>query len=206
MKTCIFDFDGVIANVNVEKVLLNAQKYSKKFLLPPDVIIEDYFYNNPQNEALDLGLTTNYEVRENIRKKLWDGEHMTWHNWWNEIYNFYEVPQNIEILLKQLKAYGFRLVLLTDNHIGFRKWFEEQFDIHRHFDLIICSAEMGIKKPSAKIFELIAQKMDCCFEEISYFDDDLKNIEQANLLGINGIHFISRKQKITLTNGRVEII
>lgn len=76
-------------------------------------------------------------------------------------------------------------VINNGNSIALKYW-KEKFDFSI-FDLFINSAELGIKKPDPKIFELACQKLSVRPEESLFMDDNIENIESAQKLGMETI-------------------
>jgi FMN phosphatase YigB (HAD superfamily) len=189
----IFDFDGVVANVNIQQALEAARPNASSFLIPPHRILIEYFYHNPQNTNLDLGLITTTSVRETMRPNLWCGEPEVWLAWWQAVEDAYQISAEMSVLLQELQS-NFCLGLLTDNHSGFRQWLNKRPDINQYFDVVICSAEVGIKKPAKTIFELTVQALGTTFQNVVYLDDDASNVDAARTFGIPSIHFQSVKQ------------
>jgi len=57
------------------------------------------------------------------------------------------------------------------------------------FDHIIISAEVGIAKPEAKIFQMALKQAEVSPNEAVFVDDFHVNIEGCEKVGIKGIHF-----------------
>jgi len=57
------------------------------------------------------------------------------------------------------------------------------------FDHIIISAEVGVAKPEAKIFQIALKQADVSPNEAVFVDDFYVNIEGCEKVGIQGIHF-----------------
>lgn len=57
------------------------------------------------------------------------------------------------------------------------------------FDHIIISAEVGVAKPEAKIYQIALEKAGVSPEEAVFVDDFYANIEGCEKVGMKGIHF-----------------
>jgi epoxide hydrolase-like predicted phosphatase len=57
------------------------------------------------------------------------------------------------------------------------------------FDHIIISAEVGVAKPEAKIFQIALEQAGVSPEEAVFVDDFYVNIEGCEKVGMKGIHF-----------------
>jgi epoxide hydrolase-like predicted phosphatase len=62
------------------------------------------------------------------------------------------------------------------------------------FDTLIISAEVGVMKPDAKIYQIARQQAAVEAGEAIFVDDALENIEAANALGMHGILFRDQDQ------------
>jgi 2-haloacid dehalogenase len=96
--------------------------------------------------------------------------------------------------LKQLKAMKYPLY-------GLSNWSGETFLRARHkykffdlFDDMVISGEVKMIKPEPEIFHLALQKFGKSASECIYIDDSLANVQQAQKMGFNAIHFQSPEQ------------
>ena len=64
------------------------------------------------------------------------------------------------------------------------------------FDLIVSSAEEGVRKPDPRIFRLLLERLGITPAESAFVDDAPENVEAARSLGIHAIHFRSTAQAI----------
>jgi len=103
-------------------------------------------------------------------------------------------------IMKQLKQKGYPIY-------GLSNWSAETFPIARNkfdfFDLLddyVVSGEVGTVKPEAEIFNILLNKINTPSQNCLFIDDALPNINQANTMGFNTIHFKSPehlKNKLT---------
>ena len=59
------------------------------------------------------------------------------------------------------------------------------------FDLIVSSADEGVRKPDPRIYQLVLDRLSLTPAEVLFVDDSEENIEAARTLGIRGVHFVS---------------
>ena len=62
------------------------------------------------------------------------------------------------------------------------------------FDAFVISGEVGVTKPTPEIFEIVAQRLGVLPAECVMIDDLPSNIEGAQLAGMQGLVFSSRRQ------------
>jgi HAD superfamily hydrolase (TIGR01509 family) len=70
----------------------------------------------------------------------------------------------------------------------------EKYDFFGLFDDMVISGVVGYVKPEPEIFHLILKKIGKPAQECLFIDDSLPNIQQANTMGFNTIHFTSPGQ------------
>lgn len=79
----------------------------------------------------------------------------------------------------------------------------QRYDFLDVFDVVIFSAEVGMRKPEAGIFQHILSRLEVEPQEAIFVDDLLPNVEAARALGIHAIHFRDPK---TVLNTLQEIL
>jgi len=69
-----------------------------------------------------------------------------------------------------------------------REWIVSE-KIDDAFDCMIISAEVGVMKPKAEIYLLALEQLGVSPAEAIFVDDFIKNVEGAQAVGMNAIHF-----------------
>jgi len=64
------------------------------------------------------------------------------------------------------------------------------------FDNMVISAEVGVMKPEAKIYQIALEQAGISPNEAVFVDDFVENIEGCEALGMRGIHFRSPEQAL----------
>jgi putative hydrolase of the HAD superfamily len=72
------------------------------------------------------------------------------------------------------------------------------------FDVFAISAEVGIAKPAAGIYELALRAADVQPQEAAFVDDTSENVEASRGLGMQGILFRSTEQTLAELKGLLE--
>ena len=84
----------------------------------------------------------------------------------------------------------YKTCLISNAWSGLRSYIErEKFD--DVFDKMIISAEVGVKKPEARIYQIALEQFQVKAKEAVFVDDVQENIEACEKLGMKGIHFKS---------------
>ena len=97
--------------------------------------------------------------------------------------------------LRALKS-DYTVGLISNAWGGLRAYIErEKFDDAFHF--LVISAEVGVTKPDAKIYEIALEQAGVSPNEAVFVDDFIENIEACEDLGMRGIHFRNPEQALT---------
>jgi putative hydrolase of the HAD superfamily len=72
----------------------------------------------------------------------------------------------------------------------------EKRGITQLFDVIVLSAEEGVKKPDPQIYKLLLDRLQTQPDETVFVDDNAENVAAAVALGVQAIQFHSTAQAI----------
>jgi putative hydrolase of the HAD superfamily len=81
-----------------------------------------------------------------------------------------------------------RVCLVSNAWSGLRPWLAER-GYDQPFDEMIISAEVGVMKPEARIYELALAKLGVAAAESVFVDDFPENVEGARAVGMQAILF-----------------
>lgn len=107
--------------------------------------------------------------------------------------NFHQKVDGTQTIMAHL-AKRYEIVLLSDHA---KEWVAYIKTVHMFlgdFRRTFFSYEIGRTKKEPEAFEELLKEMDYKAEACWLIDDNMKNIEVAASLGINGMHFRSAKQ------------
>lgn len=100
-----------------------------------------------------------------------------------------DVPQRNLDLLKELRAKGYRLILLSNTNPFMMDWaLSSDFDgkgssLNDYFDALYLSYRLGIMKPVPDFFRQVLDNENILPEETLFVDDGPRNVEAAGKLG-----------------------
>jgi putative hydrolase of the HAD superfamily len=97
------------------------------------------------------------------------------------------IDQDLVTLLRNLRK-THKTGLISNAWDGLRPWIISQ-KFEDAFDYITISAELGIAKPDARIYEFALTKLGVTPAEALFVDDVQKNISACETLGMRGILF-----------------
>lgn len=92
-----------------------------------------------------------------------------------------------------------RVGLISNAWTGMRDWIiaKKFADV---FDDMVISAEIGIAKPDARIYQAAMQNLQVLPNESVFLDDMPRNVEAARNIGMHAIHFLHPGQAIDEIN------
>jgi len=185
IKNVIFDLGGVLIDWNPEYVYLdvfNGDRQKMKWFFD-EICPSDWNLNQ------DAGYPLAKATKERIalfpeHKELIE----MFYGRWEEMLG--EAIEGTVSILNKLRA-DYKVVALTNwSHETFPVALE-RFDFLHWFEGIVVSGEEKTRKPFDDIYLTTLDRFKIKPEESIFIDDNADNIETANRLGINGIHFKS---------------
>jgi len=97
-------------------------------------------------------------------------------------------------IMHQLKERGFPIYGLSNWSAETFPYAREKYNFFELFDDMVISGAVGFAKPEPEIFQILLDKIGRPAEECLFIDDSLRNIQQANTMGFQTIHFVSPSQ------------
>ena len=201
ISTLIFDFGGVLIDLDMNQSILNFKKLGVEN-------VENYLSNFGQSGffmQLEKGKISAEEFRSEIRKmttnSITDKEI---DDAWNAF--LVRIPSEKLDIVYQLRK-KFRVIMLSNTNAIHFPYAERTFfsyknrGIDEYFDKCYRSYDMKMAKPDAEIFEAILSQEQVAANQCLLLDDGPKNIEQAQKLGFQ-TYFVDPKEDLSflLTN------
>ena len=149
---------------------------------------------------LERGRVTEVDFLASLRRELAaDLGHEPELHRFSEIYfDALRVNEPMIGLMRDSKARGYRMALLTNNVREWEPLWRGMVPIDEIFELVVDSAFVGMRKPEREIYELTVERLgdgigpaDCLF-----IDDVEVNVEAAREVGMRAVHFQSNEQAI----------
>lgn len=201
ISTLIFDFGGVLIDLDMNQSILNFKKLGVEN-------VENYLSNFGQSGffmQLEKGKISAEEFRSEIQKMttntITDKEI---DDAWNAF--LVRIPSEKLDIVYQLRK-KFRVIMLSNTNAIHFPYAERTFfsyknrSIDEYFDKCYRSYDMKMAKPDAEIFEAILSQEQVAANQCLLLDDGPKNIEQAQKLGFQ-TYFVDPKEDLSflLTN------
>ena len=188
MKTInaiIFDLGGVLIDWNPEYVYLdvfNGDREKMKWFFD-EICTMDW------NENQDAGYPIAKATEERVAMFPEHEELIRiYYGRWKEMLGEH-IQGTVDILKSLVDNDKYKVVALTNwSHETFPIALE-RFEFLHWFEGIVVSGEEKTRKPFNKIYETTLTRFNIEPEHSVFIDDNLRNVEASNALGINGIHF-----------------
>jgi putative hydrolase of the HAD superfamily len=106
------------------------------------------------------------------------------------------VPGTTDLMV-QLADRGYRLFALTDNVHEIVAHLKGRYDFWDYFEGAAVSAELGVLKPSAAIYQYLLDTYGLVAEETLFLDDVPANAQGARDIGMHALVFTATDQAIS---------
>jgi putative hydrolase of the HAD superfamily len=90
--------------------------------------------------------------------------------------------------VRQLRADGLRVAILTNNVKEFASAWKATFPVDELFDVVVDSSEVGMRKPDSRVYELTCERLGVEPGAAAFLDDLPINVAAARRLGMEGVH------------------
>jgi putative hydrolase of the HAD superfamily len=94
-------------------------------------------------------------------------------------------PQMLEAI-RRIRAHGLRVGALTNNWVA-EDGTPRPHKLREHFDVVIESAVVGLRKPDPRIYELACRELGVAPARTAFLDDIGRNLKAARALGLTTI-------------------
>jgi putative hydrolase of the HAD superfamily len=183
MKAIVFDFGNVVGFFDHGKTL---QKLAEHSDLSPEQM-RDLFYAAHLEEAFEAGqISDEAFVRELHRMGNLRCTPEYTAEAWGDIFTPNEA---VCALIPQFKPRYKLLLGSNTNSLHSRKFVKQFEDVLAHFDAIVLSHEIGVRKPKRGFFEHCQRLAGCELQDCLFIDDLSANVAGARELGWQGIVF-----------------
>ncbi|HYT91571.1 MAG TPA: HAD family phosphatase [Gemmataceae bacterium] len=181
MKAIVFDFGNVVAFFDHFRTLNKLARYTD---LTPEAMYAA-IYDSELEDAVESGRLSIREFLERFRELCrlsCDDELLA-----SACADIFWPNEEVCALVPAL-AGRYRLLLGSNTNALHARHFCRQFeDVLSHFEALVLSCEIGVRKPRAGFFEHCQRLAGCAAEECVFIDDLPANVEGARACGWHGI-------------------
>jgi len=189
ITTIIFDLGGVLIDWNPRYVYRQIFESEERI---------DWFFENictsEWNEHQDAGRSLEEATEELVAKyPEHENEIRAYYDRWEEMLGG-AINETVEILRSLKETNKYKLYALTNWSAETFPVALQRYDFLQWFDGIVMSGEEKTRKPFPEIYQTLLTRFNVNPSEVIFIDDSLRNVEGANAVGIDGIHFQSPQQ------------
>ena len=188
-RAVLFDFGGVLIRMDWD----GYDEFGLRWNLPPGALI-DAFYRTPEWHAIETGQgdweTWRRGVEQRLAPYLQDDAAAKVQRlldaWYAQPWQYHHT--NLD-LARDLQAAGHRIGVLSNAPDDLRERFLSNLPAEVHWDAIVVSGEIGMRKPDPEIFQHAADAIGVPAQDCFFIDDLEENVLGAQRVGMDGYHF-----------------
>jgi len=189
IKATIWDFSGVILQPRVA----DPHAFIASELGVPAEEIRKYF-DGVRNFNMDIGEESEQDFYMRMikelglpkdDKKIFD----------DYLFDLFEVNRELIDFIAWSKP-KIKPALCSNFSASLRPLIRDKYKIENLFDAIVVSSEVKMLKPQAEIYQLTLQQLGVMPQEALFIDDQEKNIEGAEAVGLRGIVYKNAAQTL----------
>lgn len=163
------------------------RELEQSYGLPRRALFET-LYRTPTWEAVERGRGDREAWREEAHRLLEaraDRPLPQLHDAWRASQHL--IRENVE-LVRVLRPF-YRIGILSNSDASLRERLRDGVGISDLFDVLVCSAEVGMAKPEPPIYRLAAERLGLPPEACVFVDDHEPNVVAAQAIGMRGVFF-----------------
>jgi HAD superfamily hydrolase (TIGR01509 family) len=180
IKAVIFDLNGIF--IQSPKI---SDRFEKDFNIPTSVFLPKLFTIMDATRQPNAGSAFTYwkPALEEWNVKLSESEF--WDYWFKS-----EVQSEAMIAFaKTLRQKGIKVFILSNNFKERAEYYGHYPWIHEAVDKVYFSWQTGFVKPDIKAWRMVLTENNLMPEECIYFDDQQKNLDASESVGIKAFMF-----------------
>ena len=190
IRALITDFGGVLVRTRTDR---SRRELERRIGLPLNTI-EDRVFASEWSLCAQHGDVSEDEFwSQVVRDFELDRRGMTGHEFRREFFADDFLDEELMALIRGVRPV-IKTGLISNAWSGLRSSLQTEFSIDDAFDMVVVSAEEKTMKPDARIYQVALDRLGVRPEESIFLDDARVNIEAANALGLQGVHFQSTAQ------------
>ncbi|OUV61945.1 MAG: HAD family hydrolase [Gammaproteobacteria bacterium TMED119] len=190
IKNVIFDLGGVLIDWNPAYVYLDVFEgdHKKMQWFFDEICTMDW--NENQDAGYPLDQATEERVKMFPQYEQWI---RMYYGRWEEMLGE-AIEETVNILERFFQHPDYKVIALTNWSAETFPIALERFDFLHKFEGIVVSGTEKTRKPFPEIYELALDRYGLNAEETLFIDDNLRNVNAAEAMGINSVQFKNPKQ------------
>jgi putative hydrolase of the HAD superfamily len=181
IKAILFDIDGIL--ITGEKKLFS-HRLAEEHNIPLEKVNE--FFDNDFRECSFGRADLKEKIQPYLIKWNWRGNVEDFLKYWFESESVKNKDINKEILEKigRIRERGIKCYIASRQEKYRMKYIADNLGLKNYLDGVFCTCDIGCDKSEPEFFNKVLKELNLVPEEVLFFDDREKNIENAKSLGI----------------------
>ena len=190
IKNVIFDLGGVLIDWNPAYVYLDVFEgdHKKMQWFFDEICTMDW--NENQDAGYPLDQATEERVKMFPQYEQWI---RMYYGRWEEMLGE-AIEETVNILERFFQHPDYKVIALTNWSAETFPIALERFDFLHKFEGIVVSGTEKTRKPFPEIYQLALDRYGLNAEETLFIDDNLRNVNAAEAMGIDSVQFKNPKQ------------
>ncbi len=184
IKTIIFDLGNVLVFFDHDLMMEQIARVCEL----PFADVFDLLMTQGVGIQFEQGLISTPEIYDLLKKKA--DKHVGDKELFQAIGDIFRMNDPMLGLVKELKANGYKLILLSNTCEIHIETIKEKYRVIHEFERQVLSYEVNARKPDPRIYLEALKLSGDKPEECLYIDDINEYVEAAKKLGLEGEHFV----------------
>jgi putative hydrolase of the HAD superfamily len=183
IRGLIFDYGGVLWDMRWDVSASLAAEHGLEEL----AVVETLYSNDTWTQlAVGVGDREAWHRESHARLEALAGRALPpLHQHWRDAQAWIE--PNLDLIRRLRPPY--RTAVLSNADMTLRERFVEKGGALDLFDVFVCSGEVGVAKPDARIYALTAERLGFAPSECVFIDDSERNVDAARGAGMAAVHY-----------------
>ena len=207
IRVLLFDFGGVIwTPLNESVVRTNRERLARSLGFGDASLMWQHFYGGEEWKLTKIGRQTDAQMWSALLKPLGLSTEVSQCAFIKELFHGVGLKPEMENLLRELNE-KYSLGILSNASDVLESLIHDQLGIGDYFTAIVNSYRIQVAKPQHESYEIALERMDSKPNEVYFVDDQKRNTDAAEALGIRshvftGVEDLRRDlTRMTLLNG-----
>ena len=189
IRALLTDFGGVLVRTRTDAT---RRALEARLGLPPGTI-EDRVFGSDASLQAQCGRMTVDEFWEHVRCDLRLDGRLSVAQFRAAFFAEDFLDEELMALIRAARP-ALKTGLISNAWSNARLLFRDDFAIADAFDIMVISAEEGVMKPEARIYQVALDRLEVPAAQAVFVDDVPANVRGAQVLGITGIKFQTSEQ------------
>ena len=183
IKAVVFDLGGVLVRT---EDFTSREKLAKRLNITRRDL-EELVFSGESGTRAQRGEIDIEQHWENIRVGM-NYSPQAFNAFIDEFFDGDKLDTAIVDVIRNLQG-AYKTALLSNAFSNLRHYVTDVWGFADAFDEMIISAEVGVMKPDASIYQITLDRLGVAPQEAVFLDDFERNIEGARAVGMHTIHF-----------------